>query len=46
SRKRGRSIQKILKELKVFTTGWLGYFSIADMKNRITALNEWIVSVK
>ncbi|OWZ84118.1 group II intron reverse transcriptase/maturase, partial [Natranaerobius trueperi] len=42
SRKRGRSIQKILKELKVFTTGWLGYFSIADMKNRITALNEWI----
>ncbi|WP_240503596.1 reverse transcriptase domain-containing protein, partial [Natranaerobius trueperi] len=42
SRKRGRSIQKILKVLKVFTTGWLGYFSIADMKNRITALNEWI----
>ncbi|OWZ82677.1 group II intron reverse transcriptase/maturase [Natranaerobius trueperi] len=42
SRKRGRSTQKILKELKTFTTGWLGYFSIADMKNRIPALNEWI----
>ncbi|WP_420811498.1 group II intron maturase-specific domain-containing protein [Natranaerobius trueperi] len=35
-------MQQILKELKIFTTGWLSYFSIADMKNRITALNEWI----
>ncbi|WP_420811501.1 group II intron maturase-specific domain-containing protein [Natranaerobius trueperi] len=42
SRKSGRSIQQILKELKMFTTGWLGYFAIADMKKRITALNEWI----
>ncbi len=42
SRKRGRAIGQILHELKVFTTGWLGYYSIADMKNRISALNEWI----
>ncbi|OWZ82616.1 group II intron maturase-specific domain-containing protein, partial [Natranaerobius trueperi] len=41
SRKRGRSIQQTLKELKMFTTGWLGYFAIADIKSRIIALNEW-----
>ena len=42
SRKRGRSIEQILHELKVFTTGWLGYYSVADMASKITALNEWI----
>lgn len=42
SRKRGRSIEQILHELKVFTTGWLGYYSIADMGTRISSLNEWI----
>ena len=42
SRKRGRAIGQILHELKVFTTGWLGYYSIADMKTHITALNEWL----
>ena len=42
SRKRGRSIDQVLYELKVFTTGWLGYYAVASMKKRITALNEWI----
>jgi group II intron reverse transcriptase/maturase len=42
SRKRGRAIGQVLHELKVFTTGWLGYYSIADMGNRISALNQWI----
>ena len=42
SRKRGRSIKQILHELKVFTTGWLGYYSVADMAGKINALNEWI----
>jgi len=42
NRKRGRSIKQILHELKVFTTGWLGYYSIADMGRKISALNEWI----
>ena len=42
SRKRGRSIGRVLYELKVFTTGWLGYYSIADMGTKISALNEWI----
>ena len=42
SRKRGVAIGKVLHELKVFTTGWLGYYSLGDMKGRITALNQWI----
>ena len=42
SRKRGRSISQILLETKVFTTGWLGYYAIADMRERISELNEWI----
>ena len=42
SRKRGRSVKQILHELKVFTTGWLGYYSIADMVRRISTLNQWI----
>lgn len=42
SRRRGRSISQILLEAKVFTTGWLGYYAIADMRERISELNEWI----
>ena len=42
SRKRGRAIEQILHELKVFTRGWLGYYSIADMGTRVSSLNEWI----
>ena len=42
SRKQARSIEQILRRLKMYITGWLGYYSIADMKNRINALNEWI----
>jgi group II intron reverse transcriptase/maturase len=42
SRKRGRAIGQILHELQVFTTGWLGYYSVADMRDRISALNQWI----
>lgn len=42
SRRRGRAIGQILHETKVFTRGWLGYYAIADMRNRILELNEWI----
>jgi len=42
SRKQGKSIEVILANLKRYTTGWLGYYSIADMKSRIQSLNEWI----
>ena len=31
SRKQARSVELILKRLKRYTTGWLGYYSIADI---------------
>lgn len=42
SRKQARSVELILKRLKRFTVGWLGYYSIADMESRIKSLSEWI----
>ena len=42
SRKQARSIESILQRLKRYTTGWLGYYAIADMESKIKGLNEWI----
>lgn len=42
SRKQAKPIAVILQNLKKYTTGWLGYYSIADMGRRISSLNEWI----
>ena len=41
SRKQARPIEQILLRLKRYTTGWLGYYAIADMRNRMKDLNEW-----
>jgi len=41
SRKQARPIEYILRKLKVYTTGWLAYYAVADMKTRINDLNEW-----
>ena len=42
SRNRGRSIQDILRELRNYTTGWLNYFSIANMSKKMQEINKWI----
>lgn len=42
SRKQGKAIELILENLKVYTTGWLGYYAIADMGSKIADLNQWI----
>ena len=43
SRRRGNApMEQILLELRRYTTGWLGYYAIADMRSRIQRLNEWI----
>lgn len=42
SRKQARPIEQILINLRKYTTGWLGYYSIADMDKKIKSLNEWI----
>jgi len=41
-RNRGKSFDKIVAELKKFTDGWIQYFGIADMKNLMEELNQWI----
>ena len=41
SRKQGKSITQILYNLKVYTTGWLRYYAIANMKDKISGFNEW-----
>lgn len=41
SRKHAMPIELILRRLKIYITGWLGYYAIADMKPRIADLNEW-----
>ena len=42
SRKQARSGTNILQRIKRYTTGWLGYYSIADMESKIRSLNEWL----
>ena len=42
SRKQARSVELILKRLKPYTTGWLGYYSIADVESHMKRLTEWV----
>ncbi|WP_312811531.1 group II intron reverse transcriptase/maturase [Sedimentibacter sp.] len=42
SRKQGRSIEIILLKVRRYTIGWLAYYSISDMRNRIQKINEWL----
>lgn len=42
SRKQARPVEIILKRIKVYTTGWLGYYSIANMDSLMKRCNEWI----
>lgn len=41
-RKRGVSLEQILKELKVVLQGWMQYFRLAQMKNKLTAIEGWL----
>ena len=42
SRKRVQSIRPALEQMKRCATGWLNYYGIADMKNPIEELNQWL----
>jgi len=42
SRKRGRAISLVLHELKLYTTGWINYYGIADMQRKVQTLTEWM----
>ena len=42
SRSQGRNVRVVMKNVEVFIRGWLGYFSIADMRNAMKELDEWL----
>ncbi|MEF9880833.1 MAG: group II intron maturase-specific domain-containing protein, partial [Clostridia bacterium] len=42
SRRSCQSIRPSLEKIKVYMRGWLNYYGIADMKNRIEELNSWL----
>jgi RNA-directed DNA polymerase len=41
-RKRGVSLEEILKELKEALQGWLQYFRLAQMKSKLIAIEGWL----
>lgn len=41
-RKRGVSLEQILKELKIILQGWLQYFRMAQMKKKLQQLESWL----
>jgi len=42
SRRTIQSIRPSLEKIKEYMRGWLNYYGIADMKNRIDDLNKWL----
>ena len=42
SRRSCQSIRPGLEMIKIFMRGWLNYYGIADMKNKIDELNSWL----
>ncbi|UUI01970.1 group II intron reverse transcriptase/maturase [Oceanobacillus jeddahense] len=41
-RNRGRSIDRILKEIQQLMTGWINYYGIGEMKGFMKNLNGWL----
>jgi group II intron reverse transcriptase/maturase len=42
SRKRGGTMEWILQEISRLLTGWLGYYSIADLKSHLERISAWL----
>jgi hypothetical protein len=42
SRKRGGSMGWILHEISLLLIGWLGYYSIADLKAHLIRISGWL----
>ena len=42
SRSQGKSLDVVFYNLKTYMRGWLGYYSIADMKNTMEEWNGWL----
>jgi group II intron reverse transcriptase/maturase len=41
-RNRGRSVQRVLEDLRKYTDGWVGYFRMARTPSVFHSLDEWI----
>ena len=41
-RNRGRKLEAVIAELNTKLRGWLNYFKLAKMKNRLRSLDSWI----
>jgi RNA-directed DNA polymerase len=41
-RGRGRSLQRVIEEMKPILIGWMNYFSLARVRNVFERLDEWI----
>ena len=41
-RNRGRYVRGVMREVKVFIRGWIGYFRAAGMKRTMMSLDEWL----
>jgi group II intron reverse transcriptase/maturase len=42
SRKRGGTMEQILREITRLVIGWLGYYGIADMKTHLQRIESWL----
>lgn len=42
SRKRGHTLEQIIKELKTYLNGWLGYFGFCQTPSVLAELEQWI----
>jgi RNA-directed DNA polymerase len=41
-RGRGRSLKRVIEEMKLVLVGWMNYFSLARVRNVFERLDEWI----
>ena len=41
-RNQGKNVRQIMKNVKQYMTGWLNYYGIASMKNRMEEWNGWL----
>lgn len=42
SRSNGLGYENIKRKLKEFVTGWVNYFKLADMRNLLTNIDQWL----
>jgi group II intron reverse transcriptase/maturase len=41
-RNRGRNVREVMKEIKVYMTGWLNHYHIASIKSTLKAWDQWL----